>query len=344
MEGILCNSSSGNPIQRHSWSILSEQQQGVYVACSFVWAGRYCAVLAVLPYFTSPNTFTYLRSCCSRREQRHECTLVQLVRGVPSCCYTNTSVTKQLLSCPRAALKPPCRGAPIQQGVWEERAGRYDADVEILLLEQQGQRTGLGTPSPQDRGHLVALTQKETCHSVQFLPLRQPVRFHSQEDREQFHLSRDNPVCVGEAWRLWQTVSCFSMPSLQAPASSSICPGSSCSAVALLVRCSLLGGVLLNSHVLAHTQWRDQHIFIQAYKRNVILHEICALPAQSLATALCQGPLLLSLQGKAESTRNSWRLGTEMQTFFKALWWQWLSVAIMSKTWCWAVQRGLHVG
>lgn len=190
-------------------------------------------------------------------------------------------------------------------------------------MEQQSQRTGIGTPCSQGITLMspgCTVTKRDMpCHSVQFLPRRQPVRFHSQEDRKQFHLSRHNPVCAGEAWRLWQTVICFSMPSLQAPASSSVCPGSICCAVALLVRCSLLGGVRLNSHVLAHTQLRDQHIFIQAFKRNVISQEICALPAHSQAASLCQGPLLLSLQGKAESTRNSWKIGTEMQTFFKAL-------------------------
>ena len=113
---------------------------------------RYCAVLAVLPCFTSPKALICLRSCCSKREQRQECTLVQLMRGVCAHhCYTNTSSTGQLLACPGAMLKLPRREAAVQQGTREEGAGRHDADAETLLSELQSWSlgTGIGTPSPQ---------------------------------------------------------------------------------------------------------------------------------------------------------------------------------------------------
>lgn len=76
--------------------------------------------------------------------------------------------------------------------------------------------------------HLVTLIWKEPCHCVQFPLWRQPLRFPSCENRQQFHLSRHSPVCISEAWRLCQALSCFSMPSQPAPASSSICPGGLC--------------------------------------------------------------------------------------------------------------------
>lgn len=247
-----------------------------------------------------------------------------------------------------------CSSCPAERLLYSKEGGRRGWEDTMLMwrLCSWSHRAGawgqgLGPPRPHGAlhwCHLVALTRKEPHCSAQFLPWGRPGRFHSGEDREHFHLSRHIPGCTSEAWRLWQTVGDFSVPSQPAPASSPLCPSGICCAAARLARCQLLGGVLENSHVLACMQLRDQHVFLQACTGSKILPEIRALPARSLPAALCQGPPPLGLQGKAGGTKNSRRMGTEAQTlFFKALWEYWLSGAT-SKTQCWAVQRGLQVG
>lgn len=53
-----------------------------------------------------------------------------------------------------------------------------------------------GSPQGTTVLPLITLTWKEPRHCVQFPLWRQPLRFLSSENRQQFHLSRHNPVCL----------------------------------------------------------------------------------------------------------------------------------------------------
>lgn len=145
--------------------------------------------------------------------------------------------------------------------------GRYYADVEILLLEWQSRSLGaeIGTPSPPG----ITL-MSPGCTDMK----------------------RATPLCAVPPIEATYEIAltCFSMASQPAPASSSIWPGGIHCTPALLARCRLLGGVLENSHILARTQLRDQHIFLQARTGSMISQEICALPVHSPPATLCQGP------------------------------------------------------
>lgn len=69
---------------------------------------RHCALLAVLSCFTNPKNLICMRSCCSRREQRHERIPVQLVRGV--CVLLHKHLWHRTAAgFSVAALKLPCR-------------------------------------------------------------------------------------------------------------------------------------------------------------------------------------------------------------------------------------------
>lgn len=140
VEGFLCSSASlRNPIQRHNWSILGKQQQGVYCVCLFAWADNmspslFSACCFVLLY-QSWNSYLHEKLLQQEKAETGVHPFVAGERCSCVCCYTNTSGTGKLLTCPRAVTKLPSGEAAVRQG---ERAGKpeHDADVESLLLEQ----------------------------------------------------------------------------------------------------------------------------------------------------------------------------------------------------------------